>query len=82
MTTNIGTSMVRKELIIETCRPVVWMIKDYLVVGPLVRLIRKDSLVVIPVRMVRKHYLAVKITVMILATKILLISVANMESGA
>jgi len=81
MTIDIGTSMVRKELIIETCRPVVWTIKDYLVVGPPVRLMGKDSLVVCPVRMVRKHYLAVKITVMILATKILLISVANMSNG-
>ena len=81
MTIDIGTSMVRKELIIETCIPVVWTIKDYLVVGPPVRLMGKDSLVVCPVRMVRKHYLAVKITVMILATKILLISVANMSNG-
>jgi hypothetical protein len=77
MTTNIGTCTVRKELIIETYRPVVW-IKDYPVVGPPVRFMRKDSLLVIPVRMVRKHYLAVRITVMILAMKILLISVANM----
>ena len=75
MTIDFGTSMVRKELIIETYRPVVWTVKEYLVVGPPVRFMRKDSLIVIPVRMVRKHYLAI----MILATKILLISVANMS---